>query len=192
MKVISYHTLTTAAAALLLASCGPKLDSTTVLMSTVPVTKSDGSLAGTIHSQVNSYRQSKGREVLQRHAGLDRMAQQHSEFMRRNRGKFSGKNAAANISHYGFEERALNAQRTMKMSNVAENIATCSGSHSSAANTLVGAWKNSSSHDKNMRGKWSTTGIGVVVDKDGTVFATQLFATESHSHMALTDRMRQF
>ncbi|MCH1922869.1 CAP domain-containing protein, partial [Shewanella sp. A3A] len=82
--------------------------------------------AGTIHSQVNSYRQSKGREVLQRHAGLDRMAQQHSEFMRRNRGTFSGKNAAANISHYGFEERALNAQRTMKMSNVAENIATCS------------------------------------------------------------------
>lgn len=192
MKVISSHTLATSFAAVLLASCGPKLDSTTVLMSTGPVSKGDGSLAGKIHSQVNSYRHTKGRKGLQRHAGLDRMAQQHSEFMRRNRGKFSGKNAHANISHYGFEERALNAQRTMKMSNVAENIATCSGGHGNAANTLVGAWKNSSSHNKNMCGKWNATGIGVVVDKDGTVFATQLFATQSNSHMALTDRMRQF
>jgi uncharacterized protein YkwD len=190
MKTIPCHLLVAASGAMLLASCGPQLDSTTVLMSSGPVTKSDGSLAGNIHSQVNSYRASKGKPALQRHAGLDRMAQQHSEFMRRNRGKFGG--ASANLTHYGFEERALNAQRTMSMSGVAENIATCSGNFSSAANTLVGAWKGSSGHDKNMKGQWSTTGIGVVVDDDGTVFATQIFATKSHSHMAMVDRMRQF
>jgi uncharacterized protein YkwD len=176
---------------MLLASCGPPLESATVLMSSGPVSKSDGSLAGNIHAQVNSYRASKGKPALSRHAGLDRMAQQHSEFMRRNRGKF-GASGSANLTHYGFEERALNAQRTMSMSNVAENIATCSGGFGSPANTLVGAWKGSSGHDKNLKGQWSTTGIGVVVDDDGTVFATQIFATKRHSHMAMVDRMRQF
>jgi len=175
---------------MLLASCGPKLDSTTVLMSTGPVTKSDGSIAGNIHAQVNSYRQTKGESALPRHAGLDRMAQQHSEFMRRNRGKFGG--ASGNLTHYGFEERSLNAQRTMSMSSVGENVATCSGNFGSAADTLFSAWKGSSSHEKNIRGHWNATGIGVVVDDDGTVFATQLFGTQSHSHMAMSNRMRQF
>jgi uncharacterized protein YkwD len=110
--------------------------------------------------------------------------------MRRNRGKFGG--TSSNLSHYGFEERALNAQRTLSMANVAENIATCSGGFGSPATTLVGAWKKSSGHDRNMKSHWDATGIGVVVDDDGTVFATQLFATENHSHMAMVDRMRQF
>ena len=188
MKVITFTPF--AAAAMLLASCGPKLDSTKVLTSTGPVSKSDGSIAGQLYSQVNSYRQAKGASALPRHAGLDRMAQQHSEFMRQNRGKFEG--ASGNLSHYGFEERSLNAQRTMSMTSVGENVASCSGKSSGAADTLFGAWRGSSGHEKNMRGQWSATGIGVVVDDDGTVFATQLFGTQSHSHMALSDRMRQF
>lgn len=176
---------------MLFASCGPKLTTTTVPMSSVAaVSRGDGSVAGTIHAQVNSFRTSNGRESVPRHAGLDRMAQQHSEFMRQNRGKFFG--ASSNISHYGFEERSLMAQRQMKMGNVAENIATCSGVGSSSASVLVNAWKNSSGHQENMKGNWDATGIGVVVDSDGTVFATQIFASENHSHMALTDRMRQF
>ena len=175
---------------MLFESCGPKLVSTTVLMSSAPVPQSDGTLAGNIHAQVNSYRQATGKPALPRHAGLDRMARQHSEFMLRNRGKFSG--SSANLTHYGFEERALNAQRTMSMSNVAENIATCSGSFGSPASTLVGAWKKSSGHAKNMKSHWDATGVGVAVATDGTVFATQIFATENHSHMAMTDRMRQF
>ncbi|HEY1122392.1 MAG TPA: CAP domain-containing protein [Haloferula sp.] len=190
MKTIPCNLFVAAAGAMLLASCGPTLETSTVMMSSGPVSKTDGSVAGNIHAQINAYRASKGKSALPRHEGLDRMAQQHSEFMRRNRGKFGG--ATGNLTHYGFEERALKAQRTMSMSGVAENVATCSGSYGSAANTLVGAWKNSSSHDKNIRGQWNATGIGVVVDTDGTVFATQLFASENHSPMAMTDRMRQF
>jgi uncharacterized protein YkwD len=179
-----------AAAALFCASCGPRLESTSVLMSSAPVSKTDGSLAGAIHSRVNAYRESSGRPALPRHEGLDRMARQHSEFMLRNRGKFSG--ASANLTHYGFEERALNAQRTMNMGGVAENIATCSGGIGSSADILFGAWKGSSGHNRNMKGRWDATGIGVAVAPDGTVFATQLFATRHHSHMAMTERMRQF
>lgn len=178
-----------AAGVTMLASCGPQLTTTSVPMAShATVTKSDGSLAGTLHSQINDFRSASGRTALKRHAGLDRMAQQHCEFMRANRGKF-GK---SNLTHYGFEERALAAQRLMSMSNVGENIGTCSGSGSSSASVLVNAWKGSSGHLKNIKGDWSATGIGAVVDSDGTVFATQIFATENHSHMALTNRMRQF
>ena len=196
MKTKSHNLLTVAAGSMLLASCGPHLSSTTVPMSSAQappasVSHGDGSLAGKIHAGVNSYRSSIGREALPRHTGLDRMARQHSEFMRQNRGKFK-LGTSANISHYGFNERALAAQRLMGMSNVAENVATCSGRGNQSAPTLVNAWKNSSGHAKSMKGKWDATGIGVVVDDDGTVFATQIFANQSHSHMAMTERMRQF
>jgi uncharacterized protein YkwD len=190
MKYTPCHLLVAAAGAMLCASCGPQLTKTTVPMSTsVSVAPSDGSLAGTVNAQVNSYRSARGESALPRHPGLDRLAQQHSEFMRQNRGKFG----SSDLTHYGFEERALMAQRTMSMSNVGENIATCSRTgKDAAASVLVNAWKNSSSHDKNMRGHWDVTGVGVVVDSDGTVFATQLFASEDHTNMALKNRMRQF
>lgn len=192
MKYKLSHLIAVAIGAMSLASCGPKLTSTTVPMSTSGATvRGDSNLTRAIESRVNAYRSSKGRSVLRRNAGLDRMARQHSEFMRANRGKFQlGK--SANISHYGFTERSLAAQRTLGMANVGENVATCGGRGSESASTLVNAWVKSSGHEKNMKGKWDTTGIGVVVDSDGTVFATQIFASENHSHMALTDRMRQF
>ena len=179
------------AVAMFLTSCGPQLTTTTVPMSSAPVSKGDGSLAGTIHAQVNSYRSSQGRKQVARHPGLDKMAREHSEFMRLNRGKF-GSGSAGSLTHYGFEERAMKAQRTMRMSSVAENIATCSRQGSNAASVVVNAWKNSSGHKMNMKGNWDTTGIGVAVDPDGRVFATKLFANEDHSHMTMSDRMRQF
>jgi uncharacterized protein YkwD len=178
---------------MLFASCGSQLETTTttVPMSTASATKSDGTLAGTIHAQVNAYRASKGKSQLPRHAGLDKMAREHSEFMLRNRGKFKV-DRTSSLSHYGFEERAFKAQRMMSMGDVAENIATCSGKGSSAASVLVNAWKGSSGHDRNMRGMFNATGIGVAVDSDGTVFATQIFGLEDHSHLTMTSRMRQF
>ena len=99
-----------------------------------------GRLAGNIHAQVNAYRQSLGKPGLKRHAGLDRLAQQHSEFMRRNRGKF-GKGSKGNLTHLGFEERSLMAQRGMGMSDVGENVGTCSRM-GRLADILVEAWRN--------------------------------------------------
>lgn len=176
-----------ASAALLSVSCGPRLELTEVPMSAGAVNPGDRSLAGKVHAEVNSHRGAIGQSALPRHAGLDRLARQHSEFMVQNRGTIKG-----GLTHYGFEERALAAQRLMGMSNVAENIATCSGGFRSPATTLVNAWKTSSGHAKNMKSRWDYTGIGVAVAPDGTVFATQIFASKNHSHMAMTDRMRQF
>ena len=187
MKPNFYLFTAVAPVVLALASCGPRLDMTTVPMSSAGPSRGDGSLAGSLHAQVNAHRGAIGRSSLPRHAGLDRLAQQHSEFMLRNRGKIEG-----GLTHYGFEERAMAAQRLMSMSNVAENIATCSGGFTNPSSSLVNAWKNSSGHAKNMGSNWDVTGLGVAVASDGTVFATQIFASQSQSHMAMTDRLRQF
>lgn len=194
MKTTPSRLVVAATGAMLLASCGSQLETTTT---TVPMsmasapTKSDGSLAGTIHAQVNAYRASKGKSQLIRNAGLDKMAQEHSEFMLRSRGKLAVDKHSA-LTHLGFEERALKAQRLMSMSDVAENIATCSGQGSNAASVLVTAWEHSSGHEMNMRGMFTSTGIGVAVGDDGTVFATQIFGLEDHSRLTMTNRMRQF
>ena len=179
------------AMAALLAPCAPALDhgSTTTLPVATAATGHDR-LAGNIHAQVNAYRQSLGKPGLKRNAGLDRLAQQHSEFMRRNRGKF-GKGGKGNITHFGFEERSLMAQRGMGMSDVGENVGTCSRT-GRPADVLVEAWKKSKGHQMNLKGGWTQTGIGVVVDADGTVFATQLFGNADRSHMTLVNRMRSF
>jgi uncharacterized protein YkwD len=178
------------ALAVLLAPCAPGLEhpsTTTIPVATAPA---GHRLAGSILAQVNAYRQSLGKPVLRRHVGLDRLAQQHCEFMRRNRGKF-GKGNAGNLTHLGFEERTMMAQRGMGMSDVGENIGSCRGTNQ-PADTLVGAWKKSTSHHMNLKGGWTQTGIGVVVDDDGTVFATQLFGNVNPSHQTMSNRMRAF
>jgi hypothetical protein len=40
--------------------------------------------------------------------------------------------------------------------------------------------------------EWTHTGVGAVVDADGSVFATQIFATKSLSLMSTRDRFNQY
>jgi uncharacterized protein YkwD len=160
----------------------------------VPVSASmrtDNPAASRVHEQVNAYRQSKGRSALQRHAGLDRLAQQHCEYLRKNRGTFSL--SGKNVSHYGFEGRALYARESFSMNSVSENVAATSRSSANPAPVLLELWKNSKSHHQNMLESWTHTGVGVVVDSDGMVFSTQLFATMAlPSQMALRERFNRF
>lgn len=192
-KLFISMSMAVAAAVVLVASCSPPTHSVRVPMSNEPPppTASDGSLAGSIHAQVNDYRRSQGKPALPRHAGLDRMAREHAESMRRNRSQ-PVRSASRRISHDGFEERSLEARRLMGMREVGENVGTCRGGRSGAAGTLVSAWTGSAGHRMNLKGAWSSTGIGAVVDADGTVFAVQVFGTDDRSHLALSDRMRSF
>lgn len=174
--------------ALLLASCASDLDTTTVPMS-------QSSSSGTsnqvdqLHASINQYRKSVGKAPLRRHSGLDRLAQKHCEFMAKNRGKFTL--GSENISHYGFEDRALYAQRAYSMQNVAENVAG-GKIHGNVSATLVKSWVESKKHIFNINGNWDVTGLGVYKAPDGMVYATQVFATQNRSHMALQDRMSPF
>lgn len=173
------------------ALCGGLLSSCAAppVTTKVPVSASSSAgtgLTGRLLSEVNSYRQSKGRNRLVRNPGLDRMASEHSEFMRRNRGRFGLH--GRNVSHEGFDGRALKARQLLNISTLGENVASAKGRSMSE---IVQLWANSKGHDYNMRGDWTDTGVGVVIDEDGTVFATQVFGTPSISQMTLRDRLTQ-
>lgn len=152
---------------------------------------SDTSLSGQVLREVNSYRRNAGAQELIRHPGLDRLAQEHCEYLRKNRGKFNlhGKY----VSHFGSEARAQIARERYQMRSVSENVAaTSSSGGQNAASTLVKLWANSKDHAYTMRSAWTHTGVGSVVDEDGTVFSTQLFATVTHSQLTTRERFNRF
>ncbi len=158
----------------------------------VPVSapSSDSSLSGKVFAKVNAYRQQHGASVLQRHAGLDKLAQQHCEYLRKHRGSFSI--YGTTVSHFGFEGRAAYAREAFQMESVSENVAA-SGSYSKdQPASLVSLWAGSKGHNQNMLNSWTYTGVGVVVDDDGTVFSTQLFSTVSNSQLTMHRRFTGF
>lgn len=190
MKTHPYAQLLGGLCAIALASCASSPQTTRV-----PVSASlrpDNTNAGRVYQAVNQYRLGKGRSQLQRHAGLDRLAQQHCEYLRQNRGKFSL--SGKNVSHFGFEGRVLYAREQFSMGSISENVAATSRSSNNPAPVLLELWKNSNSHNKNMLESWTHTGVAVVVDSDGMVFSTQLFATQSagQSQLALRERFNRF
>lgn len=166
-----------AAGALLLASCA-----TDSALTRVP-TSADGARQRAVEQRVcervNEYRQAHGLPALRRHHGLDRLARQHAAFLIANRGKFSLH--GRNVSHSGFEERALAARHLYQVDTLAENVIAGAVSGSDPGAVLVDGWLGSSAHRKNLSGRWQVTGIGVAMDADGHVAATQLFGCVSLS-----------
>ena len=56
------------------------------------------------------------------------------------------------------------------------------GTHGKSTTTamaahLVGLWVHSPNHNSNLRNSWTYTGIGIIEDRDGMVFATQMFSS---------------
>jgi len=188
MKTYSYMKVIAVACAGALASCSTQPEPTRMPASAS--LQPDSSLSGQVFQEVNSYRLSLGKSELQRHAGLDHIAQGHSEYLRQHRGKFElyGKN----VSHYGFEGRALMARERYNMQNVSENVAAAYHPGKKMAPVLLKLWSESKSHDYNMRSDWTYTGVGVVVDSDGTVYATQLFSTAGNAQTTARERFNHF
>jgi uncharacterized protein YkwD len=188
LKPLSSAHLLAMVCACAMTGCANKPESTVVAVS-APV-HPDTSLSGQVFEAVNAYRRSQGAKELQRHPGLDLLAQQHCQYLRQHRGTFllSGKN----VSHFGFESRVLFARERYQMTAMSENVAASSQAGTHPAPVLVRLWAGSKDHRKNMLGDWTDTGIGVVVDSDGTVFATELFATVSYSQIPPHDRSNRF
>lgn len=188
MKTSSLTRLIGVFGAALLASCATPPESTRM-----PVSASfqpDNSTSSRVFTEINSYRRSQGARELQRHPGLDRLAQEHCEYLRKHRGTFSL--SGRNVSHFGFEGRALAARTLYQMENVSENVAAAYNPGMNASTALVNLWKGSKDHHKNLCDDWTHTGIGIVKDADGMVFATQLFSTVSYSQMSTRERFTSF
>jgi uncharacterized protein YkwD len=169
-KQLNTH-LSLLAGVLMVCSCTTPV-TTTKIHTSIALT-ADNTLAGGVFQQVNSYRQKHGLAPLIRHAGLDALAQQHCEYLMANRGTFDiyGKN----VSHFGFEARAMIAQCRYNMTSCSENVASTGFRGKGTAAHITEMWIGSKSHEYTMRESWTHTGIGLVVDKDGAVFCTQLF-----------------
>lgn len=162
-----------------LASCSPP--STPV--NRVPVSSSFGreaALSDQVFAEVNSYRASKGKSTLQRHAGLDRLAQQHCDYLAKNGEKQSlhGKY----VSHYGFEGRSDMARYQYKIMTLGENVVASSNR---SPKHLLNLWSGSKSHEHNMRGDWTCTGVATSVNTQGMVVSTQLFGSAPSSQGAM-------
>jgi uncharacterized protein YkwD len=175
------------AIAAILTSCSAPQETQKIVVSTGPSKNSP--ISNQIFSAVNSYRQSKGKPNLVRHAGLDKLAKNHSEYMRQNRGKFGVH--GRNVSHWGFEGRALICQQRFGFQNTSENVAAAYDPGKSAPAIILNLWANSKAHRINLDSAWPYTGIGTAVDSDGTVFATQIFATARVSQQARRERFNQ-
>jgi len=173
---------------LLFASCASNLDTKYIEMS-AHLSSTQPTIVGELDRSLTQYRRSIGKGRIQRHAALDRLAMDHCRFMAKNRGKFTL--GSENITHYGFEERSLLAQRQYGMLSVAENVAggVIKGD---IPNQLTRAWTSSRRHVYNLNQDWDATGIGVYVAADRMVYATQIFATKANSQMEMVDRFRQF
>ncbi|MCH7225380.1 CAP domain-containing protein [Verrucomicrobiaceae bacterium E54] len=178
----------------LLASCSSSLDTTRIPMSASSgaaesSARSSSDMADRLERSLNEYRASIGKAPIPRHAGLDAMARRHCEFMARNRGKFSL--GSDNISHFGFEERAMLAERRYGLGHCAENVAG-GMIPGNIPSELTKAWVGSSKHVYNLKHDWSATGIGVYVAPDGYVYATQIFGNKVHSEMGMNGRFGIF
>jgi uncharacterized protein YkwD len=166
---------------LIAALCGAvfSCSSPQATVSAVPATpssRSGSSLSDQVFAEVNSYRVSKGKRPLDRHAGLDRLAQQHCNYLAKNGAKFSlhGKY----VSHIGFEGRSLAAKQAYKITTIGENV-VASSNHS--PKHLVELWAGSRTHEQNMRSDWSCTGVATAVNTEGMLVSTQIFGSAPNS-----------
>lgn len=139
-----------------------------------------------VHRAVNNYRSTKGKHPLSRHHGLDRLASQHSRFLMTNGGSFSLH--GRKVSHYGFEGRVLAARRIHSMDTIGENVAAGKVGQEQAGNGLLKLWQSSKGHHKQLLEDWHYTGIGSASGADGTVYCTQIFATQNISRQQTRDR----
>lgn len=168
-----------------LTSCADNTPQTNKLHASGPPSP-DNPVATRLYQEVNAYRVSKGVKELQRHGGLDRLAQDHCEYMRQHRGSFGL--YGSNISHMGSDGRFAIAKERYHMWNLSENVAAAFHAGQTPVPSLMSLYKSSTQDNKIMLDKWTHTGVGVVVDSDGTVFATQIFAEEMYSQLSNHDR----
>ena len=147
---------------------------------------SESSLSQLLYQEVNAYRVGRGARVLPRHTGLDRLARDHSEYLRRHRGTFSL--YGTNVSHMGFEGRARMASFSFNMVSTSENVAFTMSRpvEMQTVKALVQLWQHSPNHEYTMsQNVWTDTGIGAVIDWDGAVFVTQIFGAVSNSQISM-------
>jgi uncharacterized protein YkwD len=116
-----------------------------------------------IFNQTNDFRGSNGLSLLIYSEDLGEIARKHSADMA------SGRTA---FGHNGFDDRETRIKTIITpYHGMAENVAfgACS------AKEVVGIWKKSPGHRRNMLGPYKYIGIGTARDRKGQIFFTEIF-----------------
>jgi uncharacterized protein YkwD len=122
-----------------------------------------GGIENDILVLINKYRRSKGMSPLQMNNIIVDVARKHSAGMA---------NGSVAFGHDGFNDRLKTLSETLhKIQGAAENVA--SGQTSAAE--VVDGWIKSPHHKANIEGNFAETGIGVVANKKGVLYYTQIF-----------------
>lgn len=117
-----------------------------------------------IHSLINDYRKANGLRELTANSKISDVARGHSSDMA------SGKVA---FGHDGFSDRVASIKSQVGGSSFAENVAW--NNNANSAQTAFNGWINSAGHKKNILGDYSSTGIGVTRNSNGSYYFTQIF-----------------
>ena len=112
---------------------------------------------------INQFRVQKGLPKLQMNPLLSQEAEQHSADMATHRMAFG---------HEGFAQRIAHLQKKIQTAQGgAENVAY----NYKTAKIVAEGWIKSPGHRRNILGHYNQTGIGIVRDKSGRPYFTQLF-----------------
>lgn len=131
---------------------------------------SSRSVDARIFEYVNLSRVSGGGRAVERDAFLDKLALEHAQAsMRKGRG--------AALGHDGFQSRFQAAHQGVGAVMFAENVHRVPASSADPARRVVEEWAASPVHRKNQYGSWNRTGVGVVRDSEGWLWAVQVFAS---------------
>jgi len=118
----------------------------------------------TTYNLVNRYRQSLNLPPLVADPAISAQAKAHSEEMAR----------SGTMNHDGFNQRADSVAKTIVYRSAAENVAFNAG-HGQPELVAVTGWIASPGHQRNMRGQYDLTGIGVAQNAKGEYYFTQIF-----------------
>lgn len=120
-------------------------------------------LGARIREAGNAYRRANGKAALANHAGLQEMAQKHSDAMAR-----SGK-----LDHDGSASRNGIAASKYQIHATGENVMR---QHGRDAQAMLQTWINSAPHRRTLLDpSHAVTGLGIAQDEHGNVWVTQIF-----------------
>lgn len=124
---------------------------------------SDTDIQNAILAHINEYRVEHGMNALKMDSRISKEARQHSLDMANHKVPFG---------HTYFHTRVKRLHTQIHNSNAAaENVAY----NYKSAQDVVNNWLKSPGHKHNIRGNYNLTGIGVVRDKQGKIYFTQIF-----------------
>lgn len=123
----------------------------------------DSRMAAEILSRINHYRASHGLPPLKMDETISREARVHSREMAVH---------AVPFGHDGFRQRMSHLMKSVPdTAGGAENVAY----NYKTAKVVTEGWINSTGHRHNILGNYNLTGIGIVRDRAGKLYYTQLF-----------------